>query len=365
MAKKILIAYATAGSGHRKAAEAIAHTAKAQGHTVELADIVQFMAWLSRKIYSDGYLLLISRFTPVWGLVYWLSDIPALSALNVHLRRFIDAWMGRHFIRHLLREKPDVVISTQFLASELVTIAKIKHGLKTRLITVVTDFGVHNFWVNPGTDAYCVAAESTQRILLEKGIPAGRIVVTGIPLDKKFVEPVDRQEALRGWDLDPSRFTVLVATGGVGIGPIEDVVRQLKDEVQLLVVCGTNRRLQNKLAQENHPNVRVFGFVDFMHKLMTACDVIVTKAGGLTVTESLTKHLCCVFFYIIPGQEKMNARTITQHKAGFFEHSARRVAWRIRQLKLNPDLLKECREEAQKLARPASCQDILQHALSS
>ena len=148
MAKKILIAYATAGSGHRKAAEAIAHTAAARGHKVEIADIVASMAWLSRKIYSDGYLFLISQCTPVWGLVYGLSDTPCLRIFNVHLRRFIDGWMGRHFIRRLLRERPDVVISTQFLASELVTIAKIKHGLKTRLVTVVTDFGVHNFWVN-------------------------------------------------------------------------------------------------------------------------------------------------------------------------------------------------------------------------
>jgi len=365
MAKKVVIAYATAGSGHRKAAEALAHAAAEQGQDARAVDIVEYMPWLGRKMYSDGYLLLISQYTPLWGLLYWLSDIPGLRLLNVHVRRFLDGVVCRRFIRYLVQERPDVVIATHFLASELVTIAKIKYGLRTRLATVVTDFGVHNFWINRGTDVYCVATDATKKILIRRGVVPDRVVVTGIPLDKKFTYPVDRRERLRAWKLDPEKFTVLVATGGVGIGPIEDVVRQLKDETQLLVVCGTNEQLQKKLAAENHPNVRVFGFVDFMHELMNASDVIVTKAGGLSVTESLTKHLCCVFFYIIPGQEEHNAKTITQHEAGFFEHTARRVARRIRQLKGQPHLLEACRAHARELARPSSCQDILKHALSS
>ena len=364
MAHKILIAYATAGSGHRKAAEALVHAAAGQGVSVGLVDIVEHMPWLGRKMYSDGYMLLISQCTPLWGLLYWLTDIPGLRLLNVHMRRFVDGLVCRRFIRYLLRERPDVVIATQFLASELVTIAKIKYGMKTRLVTVVTDFGVHNFWINQGTDLYCVAADATKKILIRKGVAPDCVAVTGIPLDKKFTVPLDRRAVMAKWRLDPERFTALVVTGGVGIGPIEEVVRQLKDETQLLVVCGTNERLRRKLAAEDHPNVRVFGFVDFMHELMSAADVIVTKAGGLTVTESLTKHLCCVFFYIIPGQEERNAKTITQHEAGFFEHTARRVARRIRQLKADPQLLASCRAHARDLARPSSCQDILKQALS-
>ena len=365
MATKILIAYATAGSGHRKAAEALAHAAADQGVSAKLVDVVAYMPWLVRKMYSDGYLLLISQCTPLWGFLYRLTDVSRLGLLNVHLRRFVDGIVCRRFIRYLLKDKPDVVIATQFLASELVTIAKIKHGLKTRLVTVVTDFGVHNFWVNPGTDVYCVAADATKKALVRNGVVPDCIAVTGIPLDKKFTVPVERRAVLAKWGLDPKKFTALVATGGVGIGPIEEVVRQLKDEAQLLVVCGTNEPLRKKLAAEDHPNVRVFGFVDFMHELMTAADVIVTKAGGLSVTESLTKHLCCVFFYIIPGQEERNAKTITQHKAGFFEHAARRVARRVRQLKADPELLAACRAHARELARPSSCQDILKQALFS
>ena len=365
MADKVFITYATAGSGHIKAAEALSHAAAEQGIAVQLLDIVAFMRPLSRTLYSDGYLLLISRMAQLWGLLYKLTDCDGLGLFNVHMRRFVDSRACSRFIRHIMAEKPDVVISTQFLASELVAYAKAKHGLKTRLVTVVTDFGVHKFWINPGTDVYCVAAESTRDILVSRGVDPSRIAVTGVPLDKKFTLPVDRREVLHSFGLDPDRFTVLIATGGVGIGPIEEVVDQLKDEVQLLVVCGTNKRLCEKLSRESHPNVRVFGFIDFMQKLMSACDVIVTKAGGLTVTESLTKHLCSIFFYIIPGQEDINARTIAGHKAGFFEHTALGVARRVRQLKADPCLLTECRRHAQALARPSSCQDILKQAFSS
>jgi processive 1,2-diacylglycerol beta-glucosyltransferase len=317
------------------------------------------MSPLSRRLYSDGYLFLISHLPGFWGLVYFLSDTPGLSWINVHLRRLIDARMCSTCVDFLVREAPSHVISTQFLASEIVSLAKEKRRLKTHLTTVVTDFGVHNFWINPHTDVYACAADSSKKILTDKGIPPERIVVTGIPIDKKFIPAQDKRLLLTEMGLSPDRFTVLIATGGIGIGPIEAIVDDLKDDLQLLVVCGSNQSLQDKLSRKAHPGVRVFGFIDYMEKLMSVCDVVVTKAGGLTVSEGLSKGLPMVFFCLIPGQETINARTMEGAGVGFIARSLSGIRQKVLFLKNQPSAHEACRHHALDMARPDAARRII------
>lgn len=356
---RILILYATAGAGHKKAAEAIERAAEARGLDIEMADIARFMSGPTRRFYSDGYLFLISRLPWLWAILYSLSDTPVLKIINVSLRRFINAILCRRLIAYLLQTKPETVISTQFLTSEVVSYTKIKHNLPTRLITVITDFGVHNFWINPRTDMYCCASETSKQILLQKGVPERQIAVTGIPLDEKFTRPLTRPEVNEEFRLQNNTFTALIVTGGIGVGPIETIVDLLKDDVQLLVVCGSNKKLYGSLSQKNYKNVHVFEFVDFMQKLMRACDVIVTKAGGLTVTEGLAMELPMVFFFLIPGQESINAATVAREEAGFIARSPFEIKQLVLALKNNPESLASRRAKAKAMAKPDSCQKIL------
>lgn len=359
MSKKTIILYATAGSGHKKAAEAIYKAMLDQGKPAQMVDIVSFMSPLSRRLYSDGYLFLISHLPSLWGWAYFLSDTPRLSWINDHLRRFFDARLCSKLIDFLVQEAPSHVISTQFLASEIVSFAKEKRQLKTHLTTVVTDFGVHNFWINPLTDAYGCAADSSKKILISKGIPDQRITVTGIPIDKKFVVSQDKRLLLSGMGLSPDRFTALIATGGIGIGPIEAIVDDLKDQVQLLVVCGSNSALQTKLSRKKISGVRVFGFIDYMERLMSASDIVVTKAGGLTVSEALSKGLPMIFFCLIPGQEMLNARTIQEAGAGFITRSLAEIRQKVFYLKNQSTAHETCRNRSRALARPDAALRII------
>jgi processive 1,2-diacylglycerol beta-glucosyltransferase len=357
--KKIFILHASAGSGHKKAAEAIEKTAKNQGLDVEVKDVASFMSPFSKWLYCDGYLFLISKMAWLWGVFYFLSDIKIFSLVNVYLRRFADAVMCRRLTAYLLKEKPEVVVVTQFLAAEIVSMAKIKYGLNCRLITVVTDFGVHRFWINPETDMYACATLATKKILLDQGVVENRIAVTGIPLDEKFTRSLTQAETREEFYLDKRKFTVLIATGGIGVGPIEDIVELLKETAQLLVVCGSNKNLYDNLAKKNYRNVRIFGFVDFMQKLMKASDVIVTKAGGLTVTESLAMGLPMVYFFLIPGQEEINARTLAAEGAGFIAKSPEEIKQFVLTLKNNSALFETYKSKALSLAKPDSCKAIL------
>ncbi|MBI5873597.1 MAG: glycosyltransferase [Candidatus Omnitrophica bacterium] len=357
--KNILILYATAGAGHRKAAEAILRAAKNNNLEAETADVVAFMPAIFAKIYSDGYIFLIKYLGGLWGFLYFLSDTRFFSLINVHLRKFADRFACRKLITYLLKKQPDVIISTHFLTSEAAAYAKLKYGLKSRLITVITDFGVHNFWICPGTDIYCCASDATRDILIAKGIAPENIRITGIPLDGKFLNAGEKETLLGEFGLNKDRFTALIMTGGIGAGPIEEIVELLKDDVQLLVICGFNKDLYNRLSSKKYPNVRVFGFIDYVQKLMKASQVIVTKAGGLSVSESLATGLPMIFFFLIPGQETLNARTIESQQAGFIARDPKDIKDIILGLKNDPAALTALKNKGLSLAKPNSAQDII------
>lgn len=361
--KKILILYASAGSGHKKAAEAILRSVKARSLDAEALDVVSFMSpWVAR-LYTDGYTALISRFACVWGLLYFISDVPALKLFNVHMRRFLNAFLCPKLATYLLRMKPDLVISTQFLASEIVSYAKMKFALKTKLVTVITDFKVHNFWLSPNTDLYCCAHETTRDILIEKKIPMERIAVTGIPLDEKFLKACDTGILRQKFGLKSYLPTVLLVTGGIGAGPLEEIVGMLKDEVQLLVVCGYNKALYERLRREPHENVKIFGFVDNMEELMRVSQLMITKAGGLSIAEGLAMGLPMLFFLIIPGQEAHNAKFVQREGAGLITRSLTEIKEMVLRFKAMPELLASFKTRTQLLAKPDSCRRIIEQSL--
>lgn len=359
MPKKILILYASAGAGHKKAAEAIFHAVKKKSWDAENLDIVDFMPGILKWVYTTGYILLISRLVWLWTILYFLSDTPILSLFNVHLRRFFNVLACRRLIKYLIDNEFQTVISAHFLASEIVSYVKEKYGFKIRLITIVTDFGVHNFWISTKTDLYCCASESTKEVLIKKGIAAEKIMITGIPVDEKFIMGQNKDLLLSEHNLKKDQMTVLIVTGGIGVGPIEGIVDLLKDEAQLLVVCGNNKGLYERLRAKKYKNVRVFGFIDYMEKLMSISDLIVTKAGGLTVSESLVKGLPMVFFFLIPGQELTNARTIESLSAGVITKSAIEIKENILKFKQDLSLLAFYKEKTLQIARPNACQDIV------
>lgn len=357
--EKILILYASAGAGHKKAAEAIFHSSALQKSRAQLIDIVDFMSPAVRWFYTKGYIFAISHLVWLWTFLYFLSDTPWLRPFNVHFRRFFDSKTCARLIRFIREENPQAIISTQFLASEIVTYAKQKFNLKTKLISVVTDFEVHNFWINPLTDIYCCATETTRAILMQKGVEENRIKVTGIPVHEKFTKPQNEEALLTEFNLRKDTLTVLIMTGGIGAGPIEEIVDSLKDIAQILVVCGNNKALYEKISQKKYPDVRLFGFVDFVEKLMRVSKIIVTKAGGLSVTESLVMGLPMIFFYLIPGQEMNNAKTMKNYEVGIIANSPEEIKASILKFKNNPDEIAACKKRILSLAKPNAAQEIV------
>ncbi len=306
---KIIVAYATAGAGHKKAASVIySHLVKEiPSATVELVDILDYSSPFFRFIYLRGYDFLVNHCKWAWAFLFYASQKRSFDGVLGGLTSFVHSANSRGFSRLLVDRGPDIVISTHFLCSDVVSCLKQKKIVDCKLITVITDFGVHPFWITSGTDYYCVACEETRSTLLSRGVSSLSVRVTGIPVHPRFAKKHDRRSLERSAGIDPRKWTVLIITGSFGIGPIEALVRELSDEYNVLAVCAKNKKLYSKLKARSFPNTNVYGFIDNVDELMAVSDVIITKPGGLTISELLCLDCLPLFISAIPGQEFVNA----------------------------------------------------------
>jgi UDP-N-acetylglucosamine:LPS N-acetylglucosamine transferase len=216
--------------------------------------------------------------------------------------------------------RPDVIVATQMLPAALLSFLKRRGALDTPTIGVLTDFGVHDFWIQPAIDRYCVAHESIAG-LAHAGIDAARVRVTGIPLMPGFRRPPSVEQARLQLGLEPAAPVVLIPGGGLGIG-VDAVAARLASSSrawQIAVVAGRNRAAQQALARlvTRHPTrLRVWDWTERMEVFMRAADVVVGKPGGLTVAEALACGRPLVAAHSLRGQEGFNVRFLEQHGIG-------------------------------------------------
>jgi len=372
---RVLISYVTAGTGHRRAAEAIAeavrqHLPHAQVDCVDLlAYTPAWFAWSYPRLYRS----LVQRWSPLWGWGYELIDRPWVFRCVQPIRRRWNRLMGRRLLRRLRDQPPDVLVATHFFPADLFASAKQAGVLKARLVVVITDLFPHRVWFAQPTDAFVVGSSPTRDLCRQRGLVADRVHLLGIPVNPSFTQPRNREATLRALGLAPDRRTVLIAGGGMGVGPIAELVHQLlvmdpdrAQRLQLIVVCGDNVRLRRSLeglSQQARLPIRVFGFVETMAKLMQVSDLLVTKAGGLTITEALATGLPLIICSVIPGQEQLNARYVVSHGAAIMALRVPEVIDAIQRLLDDPATVCAMQERARALAFPHAADHIVERLI--
>ena len=335
---KIFIIYASAGFGHQKIAESINETAISLygKNNITLLDVLDFTPHLFKFMYSKGYIFLISKIRWLWAIIFFLSNTKYLKLINYNFRRFSNRMFCYSFFNFIKKEHPDTIISTHFLVNELISFLKEKKQIKTKLISVVTDFGVHNFWLAKNIDTYVAACKRTKEILISKHVNKQKIRVLGVPIRKEFQRQIDRNAIRKKLGLQSEGFTTLILTGGIGIGPIFQIVKLLIDKINVIVICGNNKKLYYHLKKLNYGNLVVFGWIDYVEEAMAASDIAITKPGGSTISECLAMNLPMIFFSIIPGQEYQNAQIISKYGLGFILNKPRDIKEKVLYLKDNP-----------------------------
>jgi len=281
--------------------------------------------------------------------------------------------MARSFIRWAESLQADVIVTTHFFPGDVLAAARRAGRLRGRLVIVITDVFPHQLWLAREADEVVVATEETRAHCERRGVPADRLRVLGIPIDARFRPPADRVALARTLGLDPERRTVLVMSGGMGIGPIEEVVgrllrldHQAASTLQIVVVCGQNERLLARirdLAKQSPVPVTPLGMASNMHELMGVSDVLVTKPGGLTVTEALAVGLPMVFCGAIPGQERFNAAHAVRGGAALDGRDARGAVEAAARLLAHPEALSAMRQHARDLGRPSAAEELVRRCI--
>ncbi|MDI1479366.1 glycosyltransferase [Polyangium sp. y55x31] len=356
--QKILLLHASAGAGHRKAAEAIERGLRRRGISPTIADALTYTSPLFRRAYVRGYERMVREHSKLWATFFDLTDTPSLRPMVRSVRRLGHALSTRSLVKRVQEGQFDTIVSTHFLSTEVVGDLRLRGAIGARLVTVVTDYDVHTIWLSKGVDFYLVAAESTRRKMLTLGVEPQRIAVTGIPVDETFVTPRDRASTRRRLGLDPDRFTLLLSTSSFGFEPIEQLAALLED-FQIIVICGHNEVLYRRMCAHWRPRHAIHRFVHNMDEMVAASDVVITKPGGLTIAEALASRVPLVFFSAIPGQEERNVRVLAEHGIGSSPGSLEGIASEIRRLSSHPDALREARNRAEALARPDSVSAII------
>ena len=240
-------------------------------------------------------------------------------------------------------------------------------------MVIITDLFPHRVWFAEPAEAFVVGASPTYELCRQRGIAAQRLHLLGIPVSASFAAPLDREAALRALGLKPGRRTVLIAGGGMGVGPIAELVGRLlvmdadrAQRLQLIVVCGDHdqlRRSLDRLSRQARMPIRVFGFVETMAELMRMSDLLVTKAGGLTITEALATGLPLIICSVIPGQEQLNARYVASQGAAIMALRAPEVIDAIRRLLDDPAAVREMQERARALAFPRAAESVVERLI--
>lgn len=354
-----------AGGGHRRLSQAVAgalervYSGEVQ---VTIEDLLTLDPWAPTYRFTRIYPWALRYAPRAYGALYHLTDRRWLAEL---LARGGGPRLVRR-LQGLLRElAPDVLVFTHpFCIRPTLQAAEMAGLGHIPTVAVLSELvNIHTSWVQPGVDLYTAATEEARQAAVARGAPASRVHVVGLPVDERFGRvnkaPADLRREL---GLDPDRFTVLAVGGGEGAGGLLSAVRAIdasRLDLQVVVVCGRNRRLQAHLsALSGLAPRRVLGFVDNMPELMHAADVVLTKGGPQTIAEALASARPVLVTQATPGQEEGNERLLERHGAGVHVPDGRRLVAVLGELLIDKAARERMARAAASLARPEAAADV-------
>ena len=369
MFDRVLIISVSAGAGHLRAAQAVekAFLLLKAAKEVRNIDALQYTNTLFHELYSKAYIDIVDKTPEIWG---WLYDHFDKPWHNERRRLAFDKLNARPFVKMLEEYQPDMTVCTHFLPAEIISWLKEKHRLHTRQVITVTDFDIHAMWLCRHYEHYFVALDETKAHLEELGVPSDKVTVSGIPIDPIFAEHRDKTQMRRKLGLDISLTTILVSAGGLGVGPIEQLIQSLAKihhKVQVVAICGKNEELKDRidelvaeLPSDSPVQIKSIGFTNEMDSYMSAADLVLGKTGGLTTSEALAKGLGFIIVEPIPGQEQRNADHLLEEGVAIKCNNWPVLAYKIDRLLDDPQRIAQMQLKAQSLAKPLAAHDIVE-----
>lgn len=366
---KVLIFYASYGGGHLNAAKSIDECIKNNYKDVdtELIDCMKYVNKTVEKITTGAYRQMAKKVPWAWGTIYSTSQKGPLA----HISSRSNKIMAIKLLKLLREKQPDIIISTHPFSSQMCSYLKRKGKITSKIATIMTDFAPHDQWLvgHDFTDYFFVAHDKMKNYLIGKDIPENKIFVSGIPISNRFIKTYDKKEILKEYNLDENKKTVLFFGGGeFGLGKtktlsiFEDFVTS-KEPIQIIAISGRNPKMKEgfeKIVEKHNAKdfIRILGFTNQVPELMSISDLVVTKPGGLTTSESLASNLPMVIINPIPGQEEENADFLEYKGIAIWLKESTDTRKEIQNLLSNSDKLAQMKKNTNILAKPNSTKTI-------
>lgn len=356
----ILILSASYGGGHNQVARALTRAVHllAPGLKIVTVDYCDLLFPLINRLSQFGYIQSLRHFPVGYALYYQATG--KISSDSFWQRRLNR--MGYSELILLVNSlEPKVIISTFPLPSGVLSEMKESGDLNVPVVTVITDMCVHSQWIHPRTDLYIVGSPEVALGLEQRGVARERIAATGIPILPDFNRTFDKDQLGREFGLKLGEKTVLFMGGSEGLfgtTRLNHIFRDLPANVLVLVITGSNQELYDKLMTMNlkHTNLKILKFVDNMAGLMQVADVLVTKAGGVSMSEALAKGLPMIVYKPAPGHEEANANYLWRHRAAIIAKGEHRLRTAIGRMVADEQFRQRFQRNCLKVATPGSAE---------
>lgn len=356
---KILTLSVAAGSGHGKAAEAIRDHFSQNYEDLEIdmkiINTLKYINPIFDKLIIGSYLNALKKTPSIYGKLFEYAENDDVVS---NFTQIINDFLSKKIYNLIEKYNPDVIICTHFFPLEMVSILKRKGKISTPAVAIITDYAPHSIWFYDYIDAYIIPHEDFVQDLIEKGISKDAIYPFGIPINEEFLESKDQKECRKSLGIDTDKLTLLLMGGGLGMGNIKPIFEQLAFSnlpIQLIACTGSNLKLKNQLidiSSRCNKKTLIYDFADNVSTLMSACDILISKPGGLTVTECINKHRPLIITSAIPGHEERNADYLLNNGIAARVKDTDSIVTLIKQLTISNSRLNHMRESAKEKSKP-------------
>lgn len=363
MKTKVLILHTSVGNGIKVTAENIFEKLNnSDDFEARIEDIEKVQSgWLisSFRLFYTNTLEHISGF---WGFLY---NSKIILFLLRPLRKVFASFNYKRTLAILREFQPAVVISTEAAPSAVIAYLKSTGLYRGKLAINFSDYHLHSFWLYKEADLYLCSIADQAEELKKLGVPQEKIAVTGMMIAEKFFKEIKKEEALREFGLLTSMPVLLLTSGGTARMAIKKIFLQLlrsPKSFQVVAVTGKNEKLKKELEKVSAPGrhpIKILGYIDNLHVLMSAASVMVGKTGGPTMAEAVIKKLPMVITDVRPGHELANLEYLLKNQIVDYGRIPREVGFLVDEI-LDHRLKKHWDRSFSKIIHPPESKSLIE-----
>ena len=306
---KVLILSCSTGGGHDSAAKALIEQFKIMNIECKMIDSIELTNKKFSKKVNKTYVDIVTNKPKMFKTIYHMGELYGKLKIKSPVYE-VNALFSKNLEEYIINNKFDYIIATHLYPAETLTYIK-KRNSNIHFAVVATDYVCIPFWEETNPDYYIIPCKNLKNDFINKGISGKKLLSFGIPISPKFQNKYSKKESRNQLSLPHNKKIILIMSGSMGYGNIDNIIDKLlgvyNNKVLIIAICGNNKKLKQNLDKKYKNKILTKDYTTNINIYMNACDVILTKPGGLTSTEAAIANIPIVFTNPIPGCENYNA----------------------------------------------------------